>query len=175
MQDPSHKVLQSPALTPGVPWGCSQRPAGHPAPSSGTQESQWGLQPSPRQLCNHSHESQSCHSFPWSCAGPQHPSLSPPGAKQHLGVTWAPGRFSKRLLQHKLFIKKGVKWVNVEQGQGAVLDPRLCGLTRRIFLKGTWPYFERLQKDLHIKLLDGSSLPHLNCSCFFINQLLKET
>lgn len=39
----------------------------------------------------------------------------------------------------------------------------------------TWPYFQSLQKNLHTKLLDGSSLPHLNCFHFFINQLVKET
>lgn len=37
----------------------------------------------------------------------------------------------------------------------------------------TGPYFQSLQKNLHMKLLDGSSLPH--CFHLFINQLVKET
>lgn len=61
-------------------------------------------------------------------------------------------------------------WAVTEQSPGRIPKPPSLELGWV-----TGPYFQSLQKNLHMKLLDGSSLPHLNCFHFFINQLVKET
>lgn len=146
---------------------------------------EWGLQPSPRQLCSHRaepwHDSQIPH--PWSWAGSQHPPTESPrpplplptGASSTSGSPGHQGGLSREAVNQKR-CKMGSMW---EQGQCVTccwhLDSHLCGPYQKDPFEGTWPYFQSLQKNSHIKFLDGSSLLHLNCFHFFINQLVKET
>lgn len=87
---------------------------------------------------------------PTKCCSQQHPQQSIHAAAKGLQVT-----------QH--------------EHPGITEMPAQRSLHQKDPFEGTWPYFERLQKDLHIELLDNSSLSHLNYFHFFINQMVKET
>lgn len=157
----------------------------HVTTSGGCTRGRVGSEPSPRQLCSHRakpwHNSQTPH--PWSWAGSQHPLTESPrpllplptgasstsGSPGHQGGLW-------RETVHQKRCKMGSMW---EQGQCVLccwhLDSHLRGPYQKDPFEGMWPYFQSLQKNSHIKLLDGSSLLHLSCFHFFINQLVKET
>lgn len=130
----------------------------HVTTSGGCTRGQVGSEPSPRQLCSHRaepwHNSQTPH--PWSWAGSQHPLTESPrsllplptGASSTSGSPGHQGGY-----QEKLFIRRGVKWVQWENKVSVCCTadtwiPTSVAPTRRILLKGCGLIF-RVYKRTH--------------------------